>query len=85
MENQEGRYLYVLDKEGLPRMTYIRTNGQTSDGMWIISEGVKPGDKIVTSGLQKVIPGKPVRIISAVSEEQQLKKENIFTKWFNKK
>ena len=84
MENQEGSYLYVLDKEGLPRMTYIRTNGQTSDGMWIISEGVKPGDKIVTSGLQKVIPGKPVRIISAVSEEQQLKKENIFTKWFNK-
>ena len=85
MENQEGRYLYVLDKEGLPRMTYIRTNGQTSDGMWIISEGVKPGDKIVTSGLQKVIPGKPVRIISAVSEEQPLKKEHIFTKWFNKK
>ena len=60
-ENQEGRFLYTLDENNLPRITYIRTSGQTEDGMWIISQGVKAGDKIITSGLQKVIPGRPVR------------------------
>ena len=84
MENQEGRFLYILDAEGLPRMSYIRTNGQTADGMWIVSEGVKPGDKIITSGLQKVMPGKPIKILSNSIEEQTPKKKNIFTKWFKK-
>ena len=48
------------------------------DGKWIITEGVKAGDKVITSGLQKVIPGKPVRIIQNVTEEQTpVKKQNI--------
>ena len=38
--------VYTLDENNLPRMVYIKTNGQTPDGMWIISEGVKAGDKI---------------------------------------
>ena len=63
MENQEGRYVYVLDENDLPRMAYIKTSGQTDDGKWIVVSGVKQGDRIITSGLQKVIPGKPVRIV----------------------
>ena len=85
-ENQEGRYVYVLDKDNLPRLSYIRTSGQTEDGMWIISEGVKKGDRIVTSGLQKIIPGKPVRIIDSVenTSKKAVKKENGFVKGFKK-
>lgn len=63
MENQEGRYVYILDEKGLPRISYIKTSGQTDDGYWIISSGVKAGDKVVTSGIQKIMPGKPVRVI----------------------
>lgn len=80
MENQEGRYLYILDENNLPRMVYIKTSGQTSDGMWIISEGVKAGDKIITSGLQKVVPGKPVNIIKTNIEEKPKVKESYFAR-----
>ena len=85
-ENQEGRYLYVLDENNLPRMAYIRTSGQTSDGKWIIAEGVKEGDRIVTSGLQKIIPGSPVRIINSETEAQkpEVKEPNFFIKLWNK-
>lgn len=83
MENQEGRYLYMLDEKNLPRMVYIKTGGQTSDGKWIITQGVKAGDRVITSGLQKVIPGKPVRIVSNEAEmAPQAKKENIFVQIF---
>ena len=79
MENQEGRYLYVLDDQNLPRMVYIKTGGQTSDGKWIISSGVNAGDKIITSGIQKVMPGRPIKIIN---QEQTVpikeKKNNFF-------
>ncbi len=85
MENQEGRYVYVLDEKNLPKMVYITTMGQTEDNMWLVSEGVKAGDRILTSGIQKVIPGKPVRIVQVAQDEKEpVKKPGIFEKIKNK-
>ena len=84
MENQEGRFVYILDEDNLPRMSYIKTMGE-KNGKWIISSGVNAGDRIVTSGLQKVIPGNPVRIVQApVQKKVQTKKAGLFTKIKNK-
>ena len=85
-ENQEGRYLYVLDENDLPRMAYIRTSGQTADGKWIIADGVKEGDRIVTSGLQKIIPGAPVRIMNSEAQlqKEEAKEPNFIIKLWNK-
>lgn len=78
LENQEGRYAYILDEKNLPKMVYIKTSGQTEDGKWIITEGLKAGDKLITTGLQKVIPGKPVKIIDTTQVNQpQKEKGNI--------
>ena len=86
MENQEGRYVYVLDKDNLPRMTYIKTMGE-ENGKWLVSSGVKVGDRIITGGIQKVVTGKPVRIVDKVvdvSEQASQKKPNVFTRVINK-
>ncbi len=81
LENQEGRYVYTMDEKGLPRITYIKTAGQTDDGMWIISSGLNAGEKIITSGLQKVIPGRPVRIVdAALVNNTETKKMSLFDK-----
>jgi len=83
-ENQEGMYVYVLDTQNLPRLAYIKTIGQTDDGMWLISEGIKAGDKIVTSGFQKITPGKPVKIVQNAIDNSNVKKESFFSKIFHK-
>ena len=86
MENQEGRYVYVLDKDNLPRMTYIKTMGE-ENGKWLVSSGVKVGDRIITGGIQKVVTGNPVRIVDKVvdvSEQASQKKPNVFTRVINK-
>ncbi len=84
MENQEGLYVFVLDENNLPRMTYIKTMGQSGTN-WIVSEGVKEGDKILTTGLQKVIPGSPVKIVEeAVTEEVPANKPNLFIRGMKK-
>lgn len=75
MENQEGLYVYVLDEQNLPKMVYLKTMGQTEDNMWIVSEGIKAGDKILTTGMQKVIPGKPVRVVQSAPQEQETAKK----------
>jgi membrane fusion protein (multidrug efflux system) len=38
------------------------TLGDLHGGSWIILSGLATGDRVVTDGLQKVQPGKPVRI-----------------------
>lgn len=86
MENQEGRYVYVLDKDNLPRMTYIKTMGE-DNGKWLVSSGVNVGDRIITGGIQKVVSGNPVRIVDKVvddSEQATQKKPNIFIRAINK-
>ncbi len=84
MENQEGLYVFVLDEENLPRLSYIKTMGQTGTN-WIVYEGVKKGDRIITTGMQKVIPGSPIKIVSSSSDAVTTKKQvNIFRKVYNK-
>lgn len=69
MENPQGKYVYKLKDGNIPEMTVIKTSGQYKHN-WIVEDGLKKGDKILTGGLQKVIPDKPVKIV----DEATLKK-----------
>ena len=75
MENQAGKYVYKLDENDIPQLTYIKV-GEQSGHNWIITEGLQKGDRILTDGLQKVTPGKPVRIVSD-EEMKKLKTEKV--------
>ncbi len=61
-ENQEGKYVYTIDENGLPKLTYIKVQGQSGDN-WIVREGLKDGDKVIVEGILKVTPGLPVKIV----------------------
>lgn len=75
LENQAGKYVYKIDENNLPQLVYIKT-GEQSGNHWIITEGLQKGDRIVTEGLQKVTPGKPITIVSS-EEIQKIKKQQI--------
>ncbi len=75
LENQAGKYVYKLDENDIPQLTYIKIGEQNGD-KWIVTEGLKKGDRVVTEGLQKVIPGKPVKIVSD-EEMAKIKKEQV--------
>jgi membrane fusion protein (multidrug efflux system) len=49
-ENQEGKYVYTFDENNMPKITYIKVNGQTGDN-WIVKEGLQKGDKIILEGV----------------------------------
>ena len=84
MENQEGRYVYILDKDNIPKMSYIKTMGEI-DGKWIVTSGVQKGDRIITGGLQKVIPGNPVRIVATVEQTKEAPKNESLVNKIGKK
>lgn len=71
LENQEGKYVYKLNDKNIPEISIVKTSGQQGNN-WIIDSGVQIGDKILTGGLQKVIPDMPVKVVN----EETLKKSN---------
>jgi RND family efflux transporter MFP subunit len=82
-ENQEGKYIYKMNKNNIPELVYIKLYEQDGDNS-IVKEGVEIGDRIVVGGIQQVIPGNPVKIVSQLADTQQNKKPNIFVRLFRK-
>ena len=85
MENQQGLYVYIMDEQNHPKLTYIKTMGQVGTN-WVVYEGVKKDDVIITTGMQKVIPGSPVKVVQTAVQDNVKKnnKQNIFVRVYNK-
>jgi membrane fusion protein, multidrug efflux system len=58
-QNQEGRYLLVLNKDDVVEQRAVKV-GQQIGQLRIISSGLKPDDRVVVSGIQRAIPGKKI-------------------------
>ncbi|HHX8959342.1 TPA: efflux RND transporter periplasmic adaptor subunit [Klebsiella michiganensis] len=60
LTDQDRKYVYVVDKDGKAQRRDI-TPGRLADGLRIVQQGLKPGDRVIVDGLQKVfMPGMPV-------------------------
>jgi RND family efflux transporter MFP subunit len=59
-----GRYLMLVDGQGLAQKRYIQPGPLEEDNMRVILEGIKPGERFISKGLQRARPGMPVTIAS---------------------
>lgn len=57
--DQDRKFVYVVDKDGKAEYRAVKL-GPVNEGLRIVREGLKPGEKIVVNGLQRVRPGAPV-------------------------
>jgi len=55
-----GSEVYVVKQDGRIAAQPVRT-GAVQDGLWLVSEGLKEGDRIVVDGFQKFVPGDKVK------------------------
>jgi RND family efflux transporter MFP subunit len=59
--DQGQKFLYVVDSDN--KVTYRRVKtGKLHDGLRVITDGISSGDRIVTTGVQRVLPGMKVEI-----------------------
>jgi membrane fusion protein (multidrug efflux system) len=61
MEGPQGKMVYVLGAEGKaePRPVAV---GEWTGKDWVVTSGLKAGDKVIVEGLMKVFPGAPVQV-----------------------
>lgn len=57
--DQAGSYVLVVNDKNVVEQRRVKT-GPTRDGMLAIDDGLKPGDKVIIQGQQKVRPGMTV-------------------------
>ena len=58
-EDQQGRYVYVVGKDGKAQRRSIKT-GFSSKYFVEVEKGLEDGERVIVSGLVKVRPGMPV-------------------------
>ncbi len=61
MEGPQGKIVYVLGAQGKAEPRPV-TVGDWSGADWVITSGLKAGDKVIVDGLMKVFPGAPVQV-----------------------
>lgn len=66
----DGATVIVLDAKNNANPQPVKV-GLLSNGQWSILEGLKPGDRVVVDGAQKVQPGKPVKVVPAKAAPAQ--------------
>lgn len=57
--DQNRKFVFVVGADSKAEYRPVKL-GQTVDGMRVVREGLKPGEKIIVNGLQRVHPGAPV-------------------------
>lgn len=57
------QYVFVVGDDGLARRQAVRT-GRRRPGQVEITEGLRPGERVITRGTQKARDGQPVTIVS---------------------
>ncbi len=60
LEGPEGKFVYVVDKEGKAKVSPVQV-GDWTDEQWVINQGLAAGDKVIVDGVLKIGPGAPVK------------------------
>ncbi len=53
LTDQDRKYVYVVDGEGKAQRRDV-TLGRTAEGLRIVEQGLKTGDRVIVDGVQKV-------------------------------
>ena len=63
---ENGGTVMIVDKEGKAAVRPVKL-GELVGDKWVIENGLKPGDRVIVSNLQKLQPGMPVQIANAAT------------------
>jgi membrane fusion protein (multidrug efflux system) len=61
LDGPQGKFVYVVNDKSSAEARPVEA-GEWSGDSWVISSGLKPGDKVIVDGVMKIGPGAPVRI-----------------------
>ena len=61
LEGPQGKFVYVVDAKGRAEMRPVEV-GEWSGESWIVTAGLKAGERVIVDGVMKLGPGAPVKV-----------------------
>jgi membrane fusion protein (multidrug efflux system) len=72
LEGPQGKFVYVVDEKGTAQPRPVQA-GDWSGERWIISSGLKGGERVIVDGVMKIGPGAPVKVAEKPAAQPQEK------------
>jgi membrane fusion protein (multidrug efflux system) len=76
MEGPQGKFVYIVDEKSSAQPRPVEA-GQWAGDRWIITSGLKGGERVIVDGVMKIGPGAPVKVAEpkpAAQSQKQAKK-----------
>ena len=74
LESVNGKYVWMIDENHCAKQQDIIVSGVNEDN-WVVKNGLKPGDKIISSNLQMMRQGVKVQEVELTAEEKAKKQK----------
>jgi membrane fusion protein (multidrug efflux system) len=72
LDGPQGKFVYVVNEKSAAEVRPVEA-GEWAGDAWVISSGLKGGEKVIVDGVMKIGPGAPVRIADKKEEVQEKK------------
>lgn len=73
-DSTQGTYVWVIDEKSQAQQKFIEIANQEGD-KWVVTEGLTAGDKVITSGFQRLRAGAAVVAVEKLPEDKDNKTE----------
>lgn len=71
MEGPQGKFVYVVDEKSTAQALPVEAGPWTGE-RWIITSGLKGGERVIVDGVMKIGPGAPVKVAEPKPEDRSL-------------
>jgi membrane fusion protein, multidrug efflux system len=62
MEGPQGKFVYVVDEKSTAQARPVEAGQWAAGERWIITSGLKGGERVIVDGVMKIGPGAPVKV-----------------------
>src|SRR5687768_8697524 len=70
MEGPQGKFVYVVDEKSTAQPRPVEAGQWTAGERWIITSGLKGGERVIVDGVMKIGPGAPVKVAEKPAGKQ---------------
>jgi membrane fusion protein (multidrug efflux system) len=74
LEGPQGKFVYVVDEKSTAQPRPVEA-GQWAGERWVITSGLKGGERVIVDGVMKIGPGAPVKVAEKPKEKSVVGKK----------
>jgi membrane fusion protein (multidrug efflux system) len=68
LDGPQGKFVYVVDEKSAAQPRPVEAGAWSGDA-WLISAGLKGGERVIVDGVMKIGPGAPVRVAAPAADK----------------